>query len=90
MHPAPLPPAYATAPPRTSTLAVVTLVLGLLGFALLPVVLGHLALAQIRRTGERGAALAVVGLVLGYLTCGLYALVAVLVLGGGVVLWGAG
>ncbi|GAA4623364.1 DUF4190 domain-containing protein [Cellulomonas oligotrophica] len=90
MHPAPLPPAYAAAPPRTNTLAVVTLVLGVLGFALLPVVLGHLALAQVRRTGERGAALAVVGLVLGYLTCALYALVAVLVLGGGIVLWGAG
>jgi peptidyl-prolyl cis-trans isomerase B (cyclophilin B) len=33
------------------------------------VVLGHLALPQIRRTGERGWLAAVVGLVLGYLMC---------------------
>lgn len=33
------------------------------------VVLGHLALPQIRRTGERGRAAAVAGLVVGYLMC---------------------
>jgi len=33
------------------------------------VVLGHLALPQIRRTGERGWVAAIVGLVLGYLLC---------------------
>lgn len=33
------------------------------------VVLGHLALPQIRRTGERGRAAAIVGLVIGYLMC---------------------
>jgi hypothetical protein len=33
------------------------------------VVLGHLALPQIRRTGERGWLAAIVGLVLGYLLC---------------------
>src|SRR5690242_21853359 len=33
------------------------------------VVLGHLALPQIRRTGERGRAAAIAGLVFGYLMC---------------------
>jgi Domain of unknown function (DUF4190) len=33
------------------------------------VVLGHLALPQIRRTGERGWLAAILGLVLGYLLC---------------------
>jgi hypothetical protein len=33
------------------------------------VVLGHLALPQIRRTGERGHAAAIAGLVIGYLMC---------------------
>jgi hypothetical protein len=33
------------------------------------VVLGHLALPQIRRTGERGRAAAIAGLVIGYLMC---------------------
>lgn len=40
-------------------------VFGLVGSAL-PVVLGHLALREIKRTGQRGSALAVIGLVLGY------------------------
>ena len=33
------------------------------------VILGHLALPQIRRTGERGRAAAIAGLVIGYLMC---------------------
>src|SRR4029079_689406 len=33
------------------------------------VVLGHLALPQIRRTGERGRPAAIAGLVIGYLMC---------------------
>jgi len=42
-----------------------------------PVILGHLARAQIRRTGEAGDGMAVAGLVLGYL--GIAILVAYLV-----------
>ena len=41
------------------------------------VVLGHLALPQIRRTGERGRAAAIAGLVIGYLMC--LALIAALI-----------
>lgn len=52
--------------PPTNVLAVVAFVFGLFG-GLLAIVFGHIALAQIRRTGEGGARLALVGLILGYL-----------------------
>lgn len=60
---------YAPAPPprRTNGLAVASFVLGLLGFGLLPVIFGHVALGQIKRDGEGGAGFAIAGLVLGYL-----------------------
>jgi peptidyl-prolyl cis-trans isomerase B (cyclophilin B) len=52
---------------RTNTLSVVTLITAILGVVGLPVILGHLSLNTIKRTGERGYAFAVIGLVLGYL-----------------------
>jgi hypothetical protein len=52
-----------------NTMAIATLVISLLlgPVAILSIPFGHLALGQIRRTGERGDELAVVGLVFGYL-----------------------
>lgn len=68
-------------PPRpTSTLAIVSLVSGILGCTLLPlvgsivaIVTGHIARGEIRRTpgGQEGDGLAVAGLVLGYAMLGL-------------------
>ncbi|GAB4068875.1 hypothetical protein GCM10028777_29150 [Angustibacter speluncae] len=86
-----LDPVAAQPVPSTNGAAVAALVTGLMGFAIIPVVLGHLALAQLRRRGERGSTLAVVGLVLGYGQCALYVLLAVLVVAGvvGGVLGGA-
>lgn len=52
---------------KTNVLAIVALVTGILGMAIVPVVLGHISLNQIKRTGEGGKVLAIVGLVLGYL-----------------------
>ena len=58
---------------RTNTLAVVSVVGGIasyLGFvcvgALVAIICGHMARTEIRKTGEDGDGLAVVGLVLGY------------------------
>jgi Domain of unknown function (DUF1707)/Domain of unknown function (DUF4190) len=57
---------------RTSGLAVASLACALAQFAIGPlatipaIVLGHLALQQIKRTGERGAGLALAGLILGW------------------------
>ena len=64
-------PADASPPPQSppyNTFAVLSPILAIL----VPpagVVLGHLALPQIRRTGERGWLAAILGLVLGYLLC---------------------
>lgn len=59
----------ATGPfnPRTNSLAIVALVLGF-AFPLAAIPVGHVARAQIRRSNEQGAGLALAGLVLGYLS----------------------
>lgn len=72
-------------PPRTNGLAVAAFVLGLCGFALLPVIFGHVALGQIRSRGESGTAFAIVGLVLGYLEIAAIAFLVVAVILGIVV-----
>ncbi len=63
--------------PRTNSLAIAALVLGLV-FPLAAIPVGHVSRAQIRRTGEQGAGLALAGLVFGYL--GLLSLVALIVM----------
>ncbi|MGW6131036.1 DUF4190 domain-containing protein [Cellulomonas sp. NPDC055163] len=84
--PAPYPYPYPPVSRPTNVLAVVTLVLALCGFAIIPVLTGHVALRQIRERGDGGSTAAVVGLVLGYLTFA--ALVVGLLLVTGVVVWG--
>ena len=54
--------------PRTNVLSIVSLVTSILGLAVVPIVLGHISLAQIRRTGEQGRVMAIIGLVIGYLS----------------------
>ena len=82
---------------QTSSLAVVSLVFGILGWTLLPflgslvaVVCGHLARGEIRRAQGtlEGDGMAVAGLVLGYLVIGLtvLALAAIFLFFGGL-LW---
>jgi Domain of unknown function (DUF1707)/Domain of unknown function (DUF4190) len=72
--PGPLPPPVASsaavAVPRTSPLAVASLVCGLIPLlpaTLAAIILGIGAHCQLRRTGERGGALATAGVVLGVL-----------------------
>ena len=61
------------APPRTNPLAIVSLVAGCAQFAfcflasIVAIVTGHIARAQIKRTNEQGAGLALTGLILGYI-----------------------
>jgi protein-disulfide isomerase len=59
-------PGYGPMAPRTNTLAIVSLVTGFF-CSVAAVVTGHIALGQIKRTGEYGRAMAIAGLVLGYL-----------------------
>jgi len=74
---APFPAGEGASLPRTNTLAVASLVSAFF-VPIAAIVLGHLAISQIRRTGEQGRGLAVAGLVLGY---GTTALLAALVIG---------
>jgi hypothetical protein len=69
------PPAVPGQP--TNGLAIGSMVCGIIPFiaAVPAVIFGHLARAQIRRTGERGDSMAVVGLVLGYLWLSCWALI---------------
>ncbi|MBV9873077.1 MAG: DUF4190 domain-containing protein [Frankiaceae bacterium] len=80
----PEPPPYGFVPPpaTTSGLAIVALVLAFV-FAPAAIVVGHVALNQIRRTGQSGDGLAWAGLILGYVftALALAAIVAGLVAG---------
>ncbi|WP_374247938.1 DUF4190 domain-containing protein [Thermomonas sp.] len=71
---------------QTNSLAVVSLVCGILGWTLLPflgslvaIICGHMARSEIRRSPDtqEGDGLAVAGLVLGYLVIGVSALVVI-------------
>jgi len=75
-QPPPYPPQqpgyYAVGRP-TNTLAIVSLVLGIASYVVVPiigaiaaVVTGHMARGQIKQTGEGGSGLALAGLILGY------------------------
>lgn len=63
--PSPQHQGYGSAPAKTNTLAIAALIssffIGVTG-----VILGHIALHQIKTTGERGRGLAVAALVIGY------------------------
>jgi hypothetical protein len=61
---APVPSVQPARP--TNVLAIVSLVASCVGFALPGVILGHIALHQIKRTGEQGHGLALAGLIVGY------------------------
>jgi len=70
-YPPPYPP-----PRQTNTMAIAALICS---FVVAPagIVLGHIALSQIRRTGEEGKGLAIAGLIIGYISTALLLLVVV-------------
>jgi hypothetical protein len=81
------PAAFPAFAPQTNTLAIVSLVSGIISWFAVPivggivaVVTGHMAKGQIRRTGEQGDTFATVGLVLGYIHLAVVLLVAGLLL----------
>lgn len=83
-QPAGYAPAVYVAAAPTNSLAVVSLVAGILSWLLCPivaaivaVVTGHLARSQIRTSGESGGGLAIAGLVLGYVHLLVWAVIAV-------------
>lgn len=76
-------------PANTNTLAVVSLVAGIAGYVLphpfiaglVAIFTGHAARRQIRQTGESGATLALVGLILGYVHLALSILLVIALIG---------
>lgn len=76
----PATPSYAPVAAKTNTLAIISLVTSILwGTALVGVITGHIALSQIKRTGESGRGLALAGVIIGYVGIGSALL--------GIVLW---
>lgn len=69
----------------TNPWAIASLVLGLCATAIFAVIAGHIALSQIKRTGERGGGLAIAGLILGYLEILFY--VGLVIAGFGFLAW---
>ena len=67
MTDAPYTPAPIVSNPKTNTLAIVTLILGILGFNIIAVILGFVSLSQIKKTGEQGRVMAIIGLILGFI-----------------------
>lgn len=75
---------YGTAPTRTNPLAIVSLVASLVGIFVIPVigqivgiVTGHISLKQIKASGERGRGMGLAGLLIGYISLGLGALIVI-------------
>ena len=64
---APPPVPAAAAPAKWNVLSIVSLVTSIVGLCLVGVITGHISLGQIKKTGEEGRVLAIIGLVLGYL-----------------------
>ncbi len=77
----PVPTQYGQLPQeRFNTLSIVAFILAFV-VSIGAVICGHIALSQIRRTGERGRALAIWALVLGYLGILLGIVYAVVIIG---------
>jgi hypothetical protein len=82
---------YGYATPSRNGLAIASMVCGIVGVVMfflyaipciVAVVLGHVALSQIKRTGQAGKGMAVAGIATGYTGIGLFALALVLALSG--------
>lgn len=60
-------PSYAAAPSgqKTNVLAIVSLVSAFF-ISIVAIITGHIALSQIKKTGEQGRGLAIAGLIIGY------------------------
>jgi hypothetical protein len=85
-YPPQQPATYAVTRP-TNSLAIVSLVAGIASYFVVPIigaviaiVTGHMARAQIRRSGEDGKGLAMIGLILGYAHLALALLVGAILL----------
>lgn len=63
--------------PRVNTLALVAFITSLLAIAPVAVICGHMALRELRSSGEEGRGLALAGVIIGYVVLGIVALLVV-------------
>lgn len=63
----PTPYSAPAAAAKWNVLSIVSLVTSIVGLSLVGVITGHISLSQIKKTGEQGNVLAIIGLILGYL-----------------------
>ncbi|MBH0129869.1 DUF4190 domain-containing protein [Salinibacterium sp. NK8237] len=66
------PTPYAASPAgapvaKWNVLSIISLVTSVFGLSLVGIILGHISLSQIKKTGEQGNVLAIIGLILGYI-----------------------
>ena len=59
-------PAYGAPTQKTNVLAIVSLVSSFF-ISIVGIITGHIALSQIKKTGEQGRGLAIAGLIIGYI-----------------------
>jgi hypothetical protein len=67
-QPAPTPAPASGTPEKWNVLAIVGFVIVFFGFSLVSIILGFIALNQIKNTGERGRGLAIWAIVLGFVS----------------------
>jgi Domain of unknown function (DUF4190) len=75
------PPGYAS--PPTNSLAIASMIVAILGFGPIGAIMGHVARRQIRERGEQGDGFALAGIIVGWITTGIWVICcgAVFVLG---------
>ncbi|MCL2423981.1 MAG: DUF4190 domain-containing protein [Micrococcales bacterium] len=61
------PPGMYAVERKTNGLAIASLICSLLGMSLLGIIFGHIAVRQIRQTGDGGEGMAKAGLIIGYI-----------------------
>lgn len=81
----PVPNGGYGAPAQRNSLALVALILGIAGFftgiaSIGAIVVGHISLSQIKKTGEEGRSMALWGLILGYVAVALFIIAIVFVI----------
>lgn len=62
-----------------NVLAIIGFVLSLLGFNIIAIVLGFIALSQIKRTGEKGRGLAIAAIIIGAIAVIIFVIVLIVV-----------
>jgi hypothetical protein len=67
-------PGYVVAAAPTNGLAIASMIISILGFGPIGAIMGHIARRQIRERGEQGDGFALAGIIVGWVTTGIWVL----------------